>query len=58
MCLWEKILNSWGCVFVSASQVNDASGKNAFVYDELASEPTHYNYYRDYDPSTGRYNHI
>ena len=55
MRIWAKILNRWRCVFVSGSQVNDASGKNAFVYDELASAPTHYNYFRDYDPVTGRY---
>jgi len=24
-------------------------------YDEVVSGPTHYNYYRDYDPATGRY---
>lgn len=25
------------------------------MYDEVASRPIHYNYYRDYDPQTGRY---
>ena len=25
------------------------------MYDEFASRPIHYNYYRDYDPQTGRY---
>ena len=31
------------------------SRQNAFAYDECASGPTLYNYFRDYDPSTGRY---
>lgn len=41
--------------FVSRLQLPDASGKNAHRYDELASGPTYYNYFRDYDPGIGRY---
>ncbi len=36
-------------------QTVDASSKNAFAYDASASGPTYYNYFREYDPSTGRY---
>jgi RHS repeat-associated protein len=32
-----------------------AYGFAGYRYDGIASAPTHYNYYRDYDPSTGRY---
>ena len=42
--------------------MNDASGKNVRHYDGLASARCfdqetnlHYNYFRDYDPSIGRY---
>ena len=42
-------------VFLLAAQVNEASGKNAFVYDECVSGGSVYNYYRDYNPETGRY---
>ncbi|MBL8503654.1 MAG: RHS repeat-associated core domain-containing protein, partial [Rhodocyclaceae bacterium] len=48
--------------FVSCSQLADASTQNALHYDEGASggsfdkeTNTHYNYFRDYDPNTGRY---
>jgi len=43
------------CVFVSSSQLNDASRESRYGYDEVASGAPHYNYYRDYDPSIGRY---
>jgi hypothetical protein len=33
--------------------VNDASGKNAFAYDECTSARSLYNYFRDYDPAIG-----
>ena len=62
MFLWEKILNSRRCVFVSLSQLNDASRESGWCYDGSASGAyqdketnTHYNYFRDYDPSIGRY---
>ena len=42
-------------VFVHAAQTVDVSSKNVFGYDGSAPGPTHYNYFRDYDPSTGRY---
>ena len=42
-------------VFLLAAQVNEASGKNAFVYDECVSGGSVYNYFRDYNPETGRY---
>lgn len=48
--------------FVSCSQLADASTQNAPRYDEWASGGSfdketnlHYNYFRDYDPQTGRY---
>jgi RHS repeat-associated protein len=55
--------NSRGrCVFVSAAQVRDASQESSFDYDERASglcqdaeTQLNYNYFRDYDPGTGRY---
>jgi RHS repeat-associated protein len=49
-------------VFVSCSQLADASTQNALHFDEGASGGSfdketnlHYNYYRWYDPGTGRY---
>ena len=49
-------------VFVSCSQLADASTQNALHFDEWASGGSfdketnlNYNYFRDYDPGTGRY---
>ena len=42
-------------VFVQHSQLPDASREIGFAYDDRASGALVYNYYRDYDPSTGRY---
>jgi RHS repeat-associated protein len=36
-------------------QLIDAHRQNAHLYDELASGESHYNYFRDYNPKTGRY---
>jgi len=55
MCFQEILLNCRGCIFVLAAQANEASGKNPFVYDESVSGGSVYNYFRDYDPSTGRH---
>ena len=35
--------------------MNEASGENAFDYDETVSGESVYNYYRDYSPDIGRY---
>lgn len=51
----QKTSSTGGAVFVSSPQPLSASRKNAFVYDERASANTVYNYFRDYDPQTGRY---
>lgn len=58
----QKSLTTWRCVFVLAAQAVEASRGNRVQYDGLASAPcqdqetgTHYNYFRDYDPATGRY---
>lgn len=55
MRLQAKIRNGRRCIFVSRAQVNEASGENAFRYDETMSGASVYNYYRDYDSGTGRY---
>ena len=36
-------------------QLIDAHRQNAHLYDELASGESLYNYFRDYNPKTGRY---
>src|ERR1700752_823295 len=41
--------------FVPSAQPADASRQTASRYDESASARTFYNYFRDYDPSLGRY---
>ena len=42
-------------VFVQSLQLQDASRESGCCYDGIASGAPHYNYYRDYDPSIGRY---
>ena len=54
-CASRKISPDRSFAFVSCSQLPDAARKNAHRYDELASGPTYYNYFRDYDPAIGRY---
>ena len=54
-CASRKISPDRSFAFVSCSQLPDAARKNAHRYDELASGPTYYNYFRDYDPGIGRY---
>ena len=55
-CVSRKICSSTGeTVFVQSAQTVAVSRENAFAYDGSASEPTYYNYYRDYDPAIGRY---
>ena len=58
----QKSFEIWRCVFVLAAQVVDVSKGNRLQYDGLASAPcqdketgTSYNYFRDCDPSLGRY---
>ena len=51
----KKMFEPRGIVFVQSAQTITASRQNAFAYDECASGPTLYNYFRDYDPATGRY---
>ncbi len=55
MRLQAKIRNGRRCIFVSRAQVNEASGENAFRYDETVSGASVYNYFRDYSPEIGRY---
>ena len=55
MCFWGKILNSWRYVFVLRLQPLESHQEIGYCYDGFASESPHYNYYRDYDPSVGRY---
>jgi RHS repeat-associated protein len=38
-----------------AWQAIDAAKEDCFDYDEIASDDSHYNYFRDYNPRTGRY---
>ena len=42
-------------VFVQFAQTVDASRENGCWYDEVVSGPKYYNYFRDYDPATGRF---
>ncbi|MET3139519.1 RHS repeat-associated protein [Undibacterium sp. GrIS 1.2] len=42
-------------VFVHCAQSLAAYRESSCVYDETASGQTYYNYFRDYDPATGRY---
>ena len=51
----QKIGLARRCVFAFAAQLPDASRENACAYGELAPGPTYYNYFRDYDPTVGRY---
>lgn len=52
----EKICCQTGeTVFVQSAQSLAAYRENAFGYDGSASGAIHYNYFRDYDPSIGRY---
>jgi RHS repeat-associated protein len=44
-----------GRVFVLALQAVESHQENALCYDGVASARLHYNYFRDYDPSIGRY---
>ena len=37
------------------AQAVDSPEENACFYDDSVSGPTHYNYFRSYDPRTGRY---
>ena len=55
MRVWGFFYCGGGCVFVSLSQLPDASRESAFVYDECTSARSLYNYFRDYDPAIGRY---
>ena len=55
MRVWKKIFGIGETIFVQSAQTVMVSRQNAFAYDECASAPTHYNYFRDYDSSTGRY---
>lgn len=62
MCLWEKIPKTMLAAGTNRLETRTASGFAGYGYDESASGAyqdketnTHYNYYRDYDPSIGRY---
>jgi len=47
--------NPGRAVFVSAPQTRTASRETACCYDRTVSGPFLYNFFRDYDPGTGRY---
>jgi RHS repeat-associated protein len=53
--VWGKICTSSKPAFTSAMQVQAAAKENRFPYDAIASGDSLYNYFRDYDPSVGRY---
>jgi RHS repeat-associated protein len=52
---WENFTLQGESVFISPLQAIDSTRKNVFAYDEGVSGLTYYNYFRDYDPATGRY---
>lgn len=55
MRLWEKIPKMMLAAGTKRLESRTASGFAGYCYDEIASGPTHYNYFRDYDPAIGRY---
>lgn len=55
MRLYEKTSEPGESVFFISPQTRTASRQNAFCYDRTASGRSLYNYFRDYEPGTGRY---
>ncbi|MGO9443385.1 MAG: RHS repeat-associated core domain-containing protein, partial [Thiobacillaceae bacterium] len=51
----KKTSASGESVFFFDPQTRTASRQNASCYDRIASGRSIYNYFRDYDPTTGRY---
>ena len=55
MCLYEKFFAARECIFVDSPAARTASRQNAHCYDGSVAGGSLYNYFRDYDPTTGRY---
>ena len=55
MCLYEKFFAARECIFVDSPAARTASRQNAHCYDGSVAGGSLYNYFRDYDPNTGRY---
>jgi RHS repeat-associated protein len=52
---WKKFCSRRGTAFIDSRQALDASRKNGRLYDATASGQLIYNYFRNYDPTLGRY---
>ena len=55
MRLWAKNFTWRRCLFVCSLQAVESPLEKSHGYDRSASGRLVYNYFRDYDPSTGRY---
>ena len=53
--VWEKIAGPRRVAIAAAAQVRVAAKENARLHDGIASGASYYNYFRDFDPSIGRY---